>query len=72
LPHAADKAAKAAAPEATEAATTATRCMAGTPTYGYACPENGGSQFVRVEHVRVNEGGQAVVGTLAVGRSGAD
>jgi hypothetical protein len=46
--------------------------MAGTPTYGYACPENGGSQFVRVEHVRVNEGGQAVVGTLAVGRSGAD
>jgi hypothetical protein len=26
------------APEATEAATTAsTRCMAGTPTYGYAC-----------------------------------
>jgi putative ABC transport system substrate-binding protein len=38
LPHAADKATKAAAPEATEAATTAsTRCMAGTPTYGYAC-----------------------------------
>jgi Helix-turn-helix domain of resolvase len=33
---------------------------------------NGGSQFVRVEHVHVNEGGQAVVGTLAVGRSGAD
>jgi putative ABC transport system substrate-binding protein len=33
LPHAADKATKAAAPEATEAATTAsTRCMAGTPT----------------------------------------
>ena len=34
---------------------------------------NGGSQFVRVEHVHVNEGGQAVVGTLAVGRTrGAD
>jgi hypothetical protein len=33
LPHAADKATKAAASEATEAATTAsTRCMAGTPT----------------------------------------
>jgi putative ABC transport system substrate-binding protein len=38
LPHAAAKATEAAAPEATEAATTAsTRCMAGTPTYGYAC-----------------------------------
>jgi hypothetical protein len=38
LPHAADKATNAAAPKATEAATTAsTRCMAGTPTYGYAC-----------------------------------
>jgi ABC transporter substrate binding protein len=37
LPHAAAKATEAAAPEATEAATTAsTRCMAGTPTYGYA------------------------------------
>ena len=36
--HAAAKATEAAAPEATEAATTAsTRCMAGTPTYGYAC-----------------------------------
>jgi hypothetical protein len=35
LPHAADKATKAAAPEATEAATTAsTRCMAGTPMLG--------------------------------------
>jgi hypothetical protein len=30
---------------------------------------NGGSQFVRVEHVHVNEGGQAVVGTLAVRRN---
>jgi hypothetical protein len=30
---------------------------------------NGGSQFVRVEHVHVNEGGQAVVGTLAVRRT---
>jgi hypothetical protein len=38
LPHAAAKATEAAAPEATEAATTAsTGCMAGTPTYGYAC-----------------------------------
>jgi hypothetical protein len=38
LPHAAAKATEAAAPEATEAATTAsTRCMAGTPTYGYPC-----------------------------------
>jgi ABC-type uncharacterized transport system substrate-binding protein len=38
LPHAAAKATEAAAPEATEAATTAsTRCVAGTPTYGYAC-----------------------------------
>jgi putative ABC transport system substrate-binding protein len=38
LPHAAAKATEAAAPEAAEAATTAsTRCMAGTPTYGYAC-----------------------------------
>jgi hypothetical protein len=25
---------------------------------------NGGSQFVRVEHVHVNEGGQAVIGNL--------
>jgi hypothetical protein len=44
LPHAAAKVTEAAAPEATEAteaATTATaastRCMAGTPTYCYAC-----------------------------------
>jgi hypothetical protein len=40
LPHAAAKATEAAAPEATEAATAtaaSTRCMAGTPTYGYAC-----------------------------------
>jgi hypothetical protein len=34
LPHAATKATEAAAPEATEATTTSTRCMAGTPTYG--------------------------------------
>jgi hypothetical protein len=27
---------------------------------------NGGSQFVRVEHVHVNEGGQAVIGSVAV------
>jgi hypothetical protein len=25
---------------------------------------NGGSQFVRVEHVHVNEGGQAVIGNI--------
>ena len=33
---------------------------------------NGGSQFVRVEHVHVNEGGQAIVGPVAVrtGRRG--
>ena len=39
MPHAAAKATEAAAPEATEAATPAAsaRCMAGTPTYGYAC-----------------------------------
>ncbi len=38
MPHAAAKATEAAAPEATEAATAASaRCMAGTPTYGYAC-----------------------------------
>ena len=29
---------------------------------------NGGSQFVRVEHVHVNEGGQAVIGAVAVDR----
>ena len=38
MPHAAAKATEATAPEAAEAATTAsTRCMAGTPTYDYAC-----------------------------------
>jgi hypothetical protein len=26
---------------------------------------NGGSQFVRVEHVHVNEGGQAVIGNVS-------
>ena len=35
LPHAAAKATEAAAPEATEAATAATRSIAGTPTHGY-------------------------------------
>ena len=30
---------------------------------------NGGSQFVRVEHVHVNEGGQAVIGAVAVKRT---
>jgi hypothetical protein len=29
---------------------------------------NGGSQYVRVEHVHVNEGGQAVIGAVAVDR----
>jgi hypothetical protein len=28
---------------------------------------NGGSQFVRVEHVHVSEGGQAVIGPVAIG-----
>ena len=40
MPHAAAKATEAAAPEATEATTAtaaSTRCMAGTPTYGYGC-----------------------------------
>ena len=27
---------------------------------------NGGSQFVRVEHVHVNDGGRAVIGAVAV------
>ena len=30
---------------------------------------SGGSQFVRVEHVHVNEGGQAVIGPVAVDRT---
>jgi hypothetical protein len=30
---------------------------------------SGGSQLVRVEHVHVNEGGQAVIGPVAVGRT---
>jgi hypothetical protein len=30
---------------------------------------NGGSQFVRVEHVHVNEGGRAVIGPVAVDRT---
>ena len=29
---------------------------------------NGGSQFVRVEHVHVNEGGQAVIGAVGLNR----
>jgi hypothetical protein len=32
---------------------------------------SGGSQFVRVEHVYVNEGGQAVIGAVAVDRNSA-
>jgi hypothetical protein len=31
---------------------------------------NGGSQFVRVEHVHVNEGGQAVIGNVKGLREG--
>ena len=30
---------------------------------------SGGSQFVRVEHVHVNEGGRAVIGAVAVDRT---
>jgi hypothetical protein len=30
---------------------------------------SGGSQLVRVEHVHVNEGGQAVIGAVAVDRT---
>ena len=30
---------------------------------------NGGSQYVRDEHVHVNEGGQAVIGAVAVDRT---
>jgi len=30
---------------------------------------SGGSQFVRVEHVHVNQGGQAVIGPVAVDRT---
>jgi hypothetical protein len=30
----------------------------------YARLRNGGSQFVRVEHVHVKEGGQAVIGNV--------
>jgi hypothetical protein len=33
---------------------------------------NGGSQFVRVEHVHVNEGGQAIVGPLKLATSSSD
>jgi hypothetical protein len=32
--------------------------------------KNGGSQFVRVEHVHVNEGGQAIVGNVQTSGSG--
>ena len=35
MPHAAAKATKAAASEATKAATAASRCIAGMPTHGY-------------------------------------
>ena len=33
---------------------------------------NGGQQFVRVEHVHVNEGGQAVIGNVRTRGDGAD
>jgi hypothetical protein len=32
---------------------------------------NGGSQTVRVEHVHVNEGGQAIIGNVRSGTAGA-
>jgi hypothetical protein len=41
LPHAAAKATEATAPEATKAATAATRRIAGTPTYSYEARREG-------------------------------
>src|SRR5437763_16310781 len=35
-----------------------------TPVEALRRLRNGGSQFVRVEHVHVNEGGQAVIGNV--------
>ena len=36
----------------------------GAKVEAYRRLKNGGSQFVRVEHVHVNEGGQAVIGNV--------
>ena len=79
MPHAAAKATEAAAPEATEAAAASTRCMAGTPTYGYACgklaqrvPEGGPMLDVRRREVITLLGGVAVCDTRAAGGNASD
>ncbi len=46
MPHAADEATEAAAPEATEAATIAPRRIAGTPTHGYEATREGGMGLI--------------------------
>ena len=80
MPHVAAKATEAAPPEATEAATAAsTRCMAGTPTYGYACgklaqrvPEGEPMLDVRRREVITLLGGVAVCDTRAAGGNASD